>query len=262
MRIATDASRTPEMKRWLLALVATCIAVITGAEAQPGSTASEPVVLPAVAFIDETDTLTPAEVVRLLSAPDQRSETPARTRTRAVRLVDPESRDATLPERFRPGRTITATVARATPRVHSAGAIALPLRFNFNSTDVLASGTRHLDAIAIGIQQLPSGALVYIEGHTDAHGSDALNNELSLRRALAVRSYLMREHRIPGAMLVAIGRGKNAPLMADNPYASANRRVEFRAEHDPQVAAVEQPAPANEAGQLATMVLGRPGDAP
>ena len=127
------------------------------------------------------------------------------------------------------------------------------MRFDSNSIDVLPGATLQLDAVAAGIKRLPAGALVVIEGHTDAYGADEYNRALSLQRAFAVRRYLVRQHGIPGAMLVAIGRGKSAPLKGSNPFAAENRRVEFRAEYEMQSAV---------AAQMLTNLLFAPADRP
>ena len=198
-------------------------------------------------YFAESEIPDPDEVARLLSRPEEPVAAAPRTRTRAVRLLDPAvaktvapanagvaGKDAALPDRFRPSPDRLTMIAPQ--RVSSAGSLAIPMRFNSNSTDVMASATAQLDAVAAGIKRLPAGAIVAIEGHTDAYGADEYNRELSLMRAFAVRGYLIKTHQIPRTMLVAIGRGKSAPLNAANPYAPENRRVEFRAEYDMQSA--------------------------
>lgn len=67
-----------------------------------------------------------------------------------------------------------------------------------------------------------------IEGHTDDVGSDATNNELSLRRAISVRDYLVGLGVAPGSIDVE-GYGESRPI-ADNATAAGrarNRRVEI-----------------------------------
>jgi outer membrane protein OmpA-like peptidoglycan-associated protein len=67
-----------------------------------------------------------------------------------------------------------------------------------------------------------------IEGHTDSTGSEATNNELSLKRAIAVRDYLIGQH-IPASSIDAQGLGSAQPV-ADNETADGrakNRRVEM-----------------------------------
>jgi outer membrane protein OmpA-like peptidoglycan-associated protein len=67
-----------------------------------------------------------------------------------------------------------------------------------------------------------------IEGHTDNVGSDENNNVLSLRRAIAVRDYLIGQ-RVAASSIDAEGLGSTHPI-ADNETADGrarNRRVEI-----------------------------------
>lgn len=63
-----------------------------------------------------------------------------------------------------------------------------------------------------------------IDGHTDARGSDALNLDLSQRRAASVVSFL-EGLGVDRSRLVAQGHGESQPRDAD-PFAAINRRVE------------------------------------
>jgi outer membrane protein OmpA-like peptidoglycan-associated protein len=111
-----------------------------------------------------------------------------------------------------------------------AGALALPVQFAYDSAEVLPSARQQLDALAEGILMLPALQSVVIEGHTDASGSDQYNEQLSQRRAYAVKRYLVAFHRIDPARLRAVGLGKFAPLAGRDAYAAENRRVQFRGE--------------------------------
>jgi outer membrane protein OmpA-like peptidoglycan-associated protein len=70
------------------------------------------------------------------------------------------------------------------------------------------------------------GKVVRIEGHADATGSDEVNQPLSLRRAEAVKDYLVKNGADP-AMLQAVGLGSKAPKTGVDPAAAENRRVEI-----------------------------------
>jgi len=68
-----------------------------------------------------------------------------------------------------------------------------------------------------------------INGHTDATGSDAYNDDLSERRATAVKNYLSTHFNIGPSRLEAVGWGENM-AKSDNATAEGraeNRRVEF-----------------------------------
>ena len=114
-------------------------------------------------------------------------------------------------------------------RVRSA-ALALPVQFSFDSADILPSARQQLDALAQGIRLLPALKTVVIEGHTDGVGADLYNEQLSQRRAYAVKRYLVAQHGIDPARLRAIGLGKYEPLPGKDPLAAENRRVQFRGE--------------------------------
>ena len=107
-------------------------------------------------------------------------------------------------------------------------AIGLPVEFAFNSAEIAPAYRKQLDAVAEGIK-MAKGVSVVVEGHTDAHGPEAYNEHLSVKRAEAVRGYLIKQHGIGANMLVIKGYGEYQPINADNPFASKNRRVQFRA---------------------------------
>lgn len=109
-------------------------------------------------------------------------------------------------------------------------ALSLPVKFAFDSADILPDARPQLDAIAAGIRLLPPVQKIVIEGHTDAQGTDRYNDELSRRRALAVRRYLVASHGIEGSRLRAVGLGEHAALPGTTPTAPENRRVQFRGE--------------------------------
>ena len=106
-------------------------------------------------------------------------------------------------------------------------AIGLPVEFAFNSSEIAPAYKAQLDAVAEGIK-MTNGVAVVVEGHTDAHGPEAYNEDLSLRRAAAVREYLIERHGISVSQLVVKGYGEQTPIEPANPFAPANRRVQFR----------------------------------
>jgi len=85
-----------------------------------------------------------------------------------------------------------------------------------------------LDAVAMVLASHPEIAKIVIEGHTDADGPAAHNSDLSQRRALAVRKYLV-DKGINVSRMDAKGYGEDRPI-AENTAAESkeqNRRVEF-----------------------------------
>jgi len=70
---------------------------------------------------------------------------------------------------------------------------------------------------------------IKVIGHTDSDGDDALNLDLSKRRAANVKQYLISEFKIDGSRIETDGKGESAPIADNNnPENKAkNRRVEF-----------------------------------
>lgn len=84
-----------------------------------------------------------------------------------------------------------------------------------------------LDAFAHGLDN-ERDLLVRVVGHTDATGSDAINDPLSLRRAESVRSYLA-DRGIRGDRIEVSGRGSREPVASNDSAEdrARNRRVEI-----------------------------------
>lgn len=68
-----------------------------------------------------------------------------------------------------------------------------------------------------------------IVGHTDASGSAEYNMDLSIRRAEAVKDYLVSSCGLDASRLLAIGKGEEVLVNETDPRAVENRRVEFQA---------------------------------
>jgi outer membrane protein OmpA-like peptidoglycan-associated protein len=67
-----------------------------------------------------------------------------------------------------------------------------------------------------------------VEGHTDSIGSVATNNELSVRRAITIRDYLIAQG-VPASSINVAGLGSSKPI-GDNSTVDGrarNRRVEI-----------------------------------
>lgn len=170
----------------------------------------------------QSDKVDPQEVARILG----KGTSPQPIKMRSIRLLDDApsgSSSATA------SSAATATYGEPAPRPR-ASALALPVQFAFDSADLLPSARPQLDALAEGIRLLPELQTVVIEGHTDALGSDHYNDQLSHRRAYAVKRYLVSQHNINPARLKAVGMGEYALLPGRDPYGSDNRRVQFRGE--------------------------------
>lgn len=99
--------------------------------------------------------------------------------------------------------------------------------FPLNSTVLLPGANDEITRVAQVLTQYPATAIT-IAGHTDSSGSDAYNQELSERRATAVKNALAARGVAP-ARMTAVGFGESKPV-ADNTTdagRSLNRRVEI-----------------------------------
>ena len=101
------------------------------------------------------------------------------------------------------------------------------VNFDFNKSDIRPDSRPVLDEAAEILRANPE-VRISIEGHTDAIGSDAYNEKLSVRRAEAVFRYLVNRGVAPERMEV-VGYGESRPV-ADNETEQGraqNRRVEL-----------------------------------
>lgn len=97
--------------------------------------------------------------------------------------------------------------------------------FDFDKSVVKQDGKAALDDLLAKLQGMNTEVMIAI-GHTDSVGSDAYNQKLSLRRAAAVKAYLVSKGLDP-VRVYTEGKGETQPL-ADNATADGrakNRRV-------------------------------------
>ena len=104
--------------------------------------------------------------------------------------------------------------------------LANEVSFDVNSASVKPSFRPSLAKVAEVLKSYDTRMTVV--GHTDATGSESYNQQLSERRAQAVRSELIRDG-VPAERLSAIGRGEGEPRAdtATETGRAQNRRVEI-----------------------------------
>lgn len=102
------------------------------------------------------------------------------------------------------------------------------IHFEFDRAVIRPISYPILDDVAYLLQRNPQIRLIRVEGHTDWIGSDAYNQQLSERRANAVRNYLIQKGIEPDR-LVAVGYGESRPIADNNTVQgrARNRRTEF-----------------------------------
>lgn len=97
--------------------------------------------------------------------------------------------------------------------------------FDFDSDRLRAESTPTLEQLYQALEQHPD-LQITIEGHTDALGGTAYNQQLSERRAAAVTAYLTKRGIAP-TRLQAVGKGESEPVGGNATEAEReqNRRV-------------------------------------
>lgn len=99
--------------------------------------------------------------------------------------------------------------------------------FDHDKSTLTPAARRILDD-AVRVMRNHPNVRYQISGHTDSDGSDAYNQALSLRRANAVRDYLI-EQGISGYRLSTSAHGESMPVAsnATKEGRAKNRRVEI-----------------------------------
>ena len=99
--------------------------------------------------------------------------------------------------------------------------------FDTDKADLKPAAQANLQNLAKSLQN-NQNTNILIVGHTDDTGSDSHNQDLSVRRAESVKSYIVADN-VSGSRLTTSGKGESEPI-ADNTTAAGraqNRRVEI-----------------------------------
>ena len=99
--------------------------------------------------------------------------------------------------------------------------------FATNSADLNAGFYEVLNSVGLVVDEFEQ-TVVEVAGHTDSTGSDAYNQQLSVRRASSVASYLGTRG-VFRDRLIEVGMGESRPIANNDTDAGreANRRVEI-----------------------------------
>ncbi len=97
--------------------------------------------------------------------------------------------------------------------------------FDFDSATLKPGAYREIDRTANVLNRYPQTTIL-VAGHTDSSGSESYNQQLSERRAQAVRDALVNRGVDPRRLQV-IGYGESQPISSSD---AMNRRVELRIE--------------------------------
>jgi outer membrane protein OmpA-like peptidoglycan-associated protein len=156
-------------------------------------------------------------LTRGLSAGPQTSSAPSASESKFVATVRGRTtRSLSVSEREE-----IATIVKDKPKID------LEINFDYNSADISAKSLPSVQALGRALSNADlKGSTFVVAGHTDAAGGEAYNQDLSERRADAIKRYLVDKFGINGSDLVTVGYGKSKLKDPSQPMAEANRRVQ------------------------------------
>jgi OmpA-OmpF porin, OOP family len=110
----------------------------------------------------------------------------------------------------------------------SGQSVNLNIPFEHNSSALMPQASEQLKQLELALTSASLGKDKFVvAGHTDAKGSAQYNKQLSLRRAEAVKRFLVAKG-MSASRLTTVGYGSDRLLAPDRPEDPSNRRVEIR----------------------------------
>jgi outer membrane protein OmpA-like peptidoglycan-associated protein len=101
------------------------------------------------------------------------------------------------------------------------------IQFDYNSAKISKASLPTVQELGKALSDPAlKGSTIVIAGHTDAVGGDAFNQDLSERRADAIKRYLTETYGVAAANLVTVGYGKTKLKDPSAPASPVNRRVQ------------------------------------
>jgi outer membrane protein OmpA-like peptidoglycan-associated protein len=162
-----------------------------------------------------TRSLTPKHLTRSLSVSPAEAAKSAEEGRFLNELRTRQTRSLSSVEREK-----VATIAEEKPKID------LEINFEFNSDEISKSAMPTIEALAKALNASAiKGSTILVAGYTDAKGSAPYNQDLSERRAEAVKRILMQKHGIAAGTLMTAGYGKTHLKSTSDPYSAENRRV-------------------------------------
>ena len=114
-----------------------------------------------------------------------------------------------------------ATIVKDKPKID------LEINFDYNSAEISAKSLPSVQALGRALTNADlRGSTFVVAGHTDAAGGESDNQDLSERRADAIKRYLIDKYGISASDLVTVGYGKSKLKDPSQPMSEANRRVQ------------------------------------
>ena len=122
-----------------------------------------------------------------------------------------------------PAKAAPISTPVVTKHTFNAGAL-----FAFDSAKLTPAADKDMAKMAAEAKSLKTLNLVMVEGHTDNIGTAAYNQQLSIKRAMAVREALIKNG-VPANLIEAKGYGFDKPVASNKSKdgRAQNRRVEI-----------------------------------
>jgi len=160
--------------------------------------------------------LKPAKATRSLSASPADVARSAEESRFVDTLRNRTTRSLTTAEREQ-----IVTIAQKKPSID------LEVNFEYNSATIASKAQPQVTALgqALASSDL-KGRTFIVAGHTDAKGGDQYNQDLSERRADAVKRFLSAKYGVEAVNLVTVGYGKAQLKNSSDPLSAENRRVQ------------------------------------
>ncbi len=165
-----------------------------------------------------------------------RALTPKRPLTRSLTLTPPADTAAAAKEtgfinsvRNRTTRSLSLNERTELSEIAATKpTIDLEIHFDHDSATISRNAKSTVDALGKALtNDALQGSTFMLAGHTDAKGADGYNQDLSERRADAIKRALVADYGIKPENLVTVGYGKSAPKDPQAPLDPSNRRVQI-----------------------------------
>ena len=167
-----------------------------------------------------------ADLEEELSALDERLGGATAERAALVQRLEAQAR---VKEQFeKVDKMFTQAEARVFREADTVILRLVGLSFDSGASQIKPENFELLAKVEKAIDVFPRSELT-IEGHTDSHGGDDLNQALSQKRAESVQQYMINAMRIPTYRLIATGYGETRPVASNETEAgrARNRRIDI-----------------------------------
>jgi outer membrane protein OmpA-like peptidoglycan-associated protein len=214
--IAGAADVTPNMEDGPVRLAAELVAYIDRLNTENQALTQE----------NSENELRMADMSEELSALDQRLGGATAERAALVQRLEAQAR---VKQQFlKVEKMFTSSEARVFREGNNIILRLVGLTFDSGDAQIRRQSFDLLNKVEKAIDVFPRSELI-IEGHTDSHGGDLLNQKLSQERAESVQQYMINAMRIPTYRLIATGYGETRPVASNETQSgrARNRRIDI-----------------------------------